>query len=131
MLNCGDTFITGDDESEDWHLQIVITSVSDSDEVVTVCVTTQVKRSETLVVLPANCHPFIKHTSVISYKYSKIRFVTEIETAIKNGTAKLRAPVSQEILRRVRAGLIDSDFTPNGVRRFYLEATQEVTPGER
>jgi len=126
MLNCGDTFITGDDESEDWHLQIVITPPSDSGEVVTVCVTTQRKRSETLVVLPADCHPFITHASVISYGYSKIRFVADIEAAIKNGIAKLRDAVSPEILRRARAGLIDSDFTPNGVRRYYQDLPESA-----
>jgi hypothetical protein len=123
MLNCGDTFITGDDESEDWHLHIIVTPPSDSGEVVTVCVTTQRKKSETLVVLPADCHPFIKHASVVSYGYSKIRCVADIETALQNGTAKLRDQVSPEILRRAKAGLIDSDFTPNGVRMYYLEVT--------
>lgn len=33
--------------------------------------------------------------------------------------AKMREPVSPELLRRIRAGLRDSDFTPNGVRHFY------------
>ncbi len=124
MLNCGDTFITGDDESEDWHLHIVITAPSESGEVVTVCVTTQRKRSETLVVLPADCHPFIKHSSVISYGYSRIRVLADIETALQNGTAKLRDPMSEEILRRAKAGLIDSEFTPNGVRRYYQELVE-------
>jgi len=125
MLNCGDTFITGDDESEseDWHLQIIVTPPSDSGEVVTVCVTTQRKRSETLVVLLAGSHPFIKHPSVISYGYSKIRCVADIDTALKNGSAKVREPVSEEVLKRAKAGLVDSDFTPNGVRRFYLDVT--------
>jgi hypothetical protein len=125
MLNCGDTFITGDDESEDWHLHIVITPPSEAGEVVTVCVTTQIKRSETLVILAPACHPFIKHSSVISYRYSKIRCVSDIETALKNGSAKPRDPVSEEILRRAKAGLIDSDFTPNGVRRYYQDLERD------
>jgi hypothetical protein len=128
MLNCGDTFITGDDESEDWHLQIIITPPSETGEVVTVCVTSQRKRSEMLVVLAANCHPFITHSSVISYRYSKIRCVADIETALKNGAAKARDPVSGEVLSRARAGLIDSDFTPNGIRMYYqdLERAKKI-----
>jgi len=39
--------------------------------------------------------------------------------AIRSGNAKMREPVSPELLRRIRAGLRDSDFTPNGVRHFY------------
>jgi hypothetical protein len=125
MLNCGDTFITGDNESDDWHLHVIITPPTDSDEVVTVCVTTKRKRSETLVVIPADSHPFVKHASVISYGYSKIRCVADIETAIQNGTAKKRDPVSAELLSRAQAGLIDSDFTPNGVKWFYKELLED------
>jgi len=66
----------------------------------------------------------ITHESVISYSYSKIRFVSDIETAVKNGFAKKREPVSSELLKRVQNGLIDSDFTPNGVRHFYKEVME-------
>ena len=90
-------------------------------EVVTVSVTTKRKTSETLVVLSGGCHPFINQDSVISYGYSKIRFVSDIETAVQNGTAKKREPVSPELLRRAQSGLVDSDFTPNGVRRFFKD----------
>src|ERR1022692_3657353 len=65
MLTCGDTFITSDDESDEWHLQILVTSPNDAGEVITVSVTTQRNKSETLVILPADCHPFIDRPSVI------------------------------------------------------------------
>jgi hypothetical protein len=121
MLTCGDTFITGDDETEDWHLQIIVTPVSDTGEVVTVCVTTQRRTSETLVKLPTGCHPFINRPSVISYSYSKIRFLCDIDTAILNRTAKQRDAVSSDILKKAQDGLIDSDWTPNGVRHFFKQ----------
>jgi hypothetical protein len=63
--------------------------------------------------------PIIEHESVIAYSYSRIRVVDDIEDAIKNGAAKQREPVSNDILKRVQAGLIDSDFVPNGVRHYY------------
>lgn len=125
MLECGDTFLTGDEEDEDYHLWIVITPPSEG-EVVTVSVTTRRKRSETLVILQAGDHPFIQHESVIAYSYSRIRMVQDIQTAIENGSAKRREPVSQALLERVRAGLIDSDFTPNGVRHFYKEVMRDL-----
>ena|ERR1700683_1100776 len=121
MLSCGDTFITGDDESNDWHLQIIITPVSESGEVVTVCVTTHRRTSEPLVQLAPGCHPFITRPSVISYAYSRVRFACEIETAIQNQTAKTRPSVTPELLRRAQNGLIDSDRTPNGVRYVYRQ----------
>jgi len=118
MLRCGDTFLTGDGDEDNFHLWIVITPPSEG-EVVTVCVVTAHKRSERLVVLDAGDHPFIKHESVIAYFYSKIRAVADIEAAIQSGLAKAREPVSDAILKRVQSGLVDSDFTPNAVRRYF------------
>ena len=118
MLNCGDTFYAADTEDDEPHLCIVITPPEVGD-VVVVSVTTRRRKSEILVCLEVGDHPFIKHPSVIAYAYSRIRSVDEIELAIKSGNAKMREPVTSELLRRIRAGLRDSDFTPNGVRHFY------------
>lgn len=82
-------------------------------------VTTRRRKSETLVQLHPGDHPFIVHESVIAYAYARIRTVEEIEVAIATGTAKLREPMSPELLGRICNGLIDSDFTPNGIRHFY------------
>ena len=119
MLNCGDTFLTGDeDDPENYHLWIVITPPSEG-EVVTVCVTTRRQKSETLVVLRSGEHPFIDRESVIAYKHSKIRTVADIESAIRNKTAKHREPATESLLKRVQNGLMDSDHTPNGIKHFY------------
>ena len=118
MLNCGDTFYAGDTEDDEPHLSVIITP-PDEGEVVTVTVTTLRLRSEKLVRLNKADHPFIRHESVIAYSYSRIRAVDEIESAIQSGNATLREPVTPELLKRIRMGLRDSDFTPNGVRHFY------------
>lgn len=124
MLNCGDTFLTGEEEDQSLHLWIIITPPTEG-EVVTVSVTTKRKHSETLVVLRPGEHSFIAHDSVIAYSYAKIRTVEEIESALLNGTAKKREPVSEQLLKRVQGGLLDSDFTPNGVRQFFREVMRE------
>lgn len=124
MLNCGDTFLTGDEEDLDLHLWIIISPPSEG-EVVTVSVTTRRKRSEALVVLHPGDHPFIAHESVIAYSYARIRTVEDIEAALLNGTAKKREPVSEQLLKRAQAGLLDSDFTPNGIRHFFREVMGE------
>lgn len=120
MLKCGDTFLTGDGDEDNFHLWIIITPPSEG-EVVTVCVMTAMKRSERLTVLNKGDHPFIKWESVIGYGFSKIRSVAEIEAAICSGVAKQREPVDGEVLNKAQAGIVDSDFTPNGVRHFYRE----------
>lgn len=120
MLSCGDTFYAGDSEDDEPHLNIVITSPEEG-EVITVPVTTKRRYSETLVQLAIGDHPFIKWQSVISYSYATIRTVEEIEAAVNCGKAKLMDRVTDQLLKRVRMGLRDSEFTPNGVRRYYLD----------
>lgn len=116
MLSCGDTFLTGDDDN--FHLWIIITPPNEG-EVVTVCVVTAHKRSERLVVLNKGDHPFIDHESVVAYLYSKIRAVADIEAALVTGAAKKREPIAEPILKRAQSCLIESDFTPNGVRHYF------------
>ncbi len=125
MLNRGDTFLTGDEQDDTLHLWIVLTPPSEG-EVVTVSVTTKRRRSETLVELRPGDHPFIAHDSVIAYGYARIRTVEEIEAAIASGAAKLREPVSPELLSRACSGLVDSDFTPHGIRHFYKGVMQDM-----
>jgi len=118
MLSCGDTFLASDDDAEKLHLWIVVTPPSEG-EVVTVCLVSARQRSERLVVMNSGDHPFVRHESVIAYSYSKIRATADIEAALATGAARKREPVSEAVLARIRAGLIDSDFTPNGVRHYY------------
>ena len=118
MLHCGDTFYVAETEDDEPHLTIIITPPEEG-EVVTVTVTTRRRHSETLVTLNVGDHPFIKWASGIAYSYARIRTVDEIENAIRSGRAKTREPVSPDLLKRIRAGLLDSEFTPNGVLHFY------------
>lgn len=118
MLSCGDTFLTDDGDEENFHLWIIITPPNEG-EVITVCVVTAHKRSERLVVLNSGDHPFITHESVIAYGWSKIRAVGDIEAAFAAKAAKLREPISPAILKRAQDALLDSDFTPNGVRHYF------------
>lgn len=118
MLKCGDTFLTGDGDDENFHLWIILTPPAEG-EVVTVCMVTATKKTERLVRLQPCDHPFIKHESAISYGFSKIRMVADIEALLANGLARRKEPMPPDVLRRIQAGLVESDFSPNGVRAFY------------
>lgn len=50
MLKCGDTFLTGDGDEDDFHLWIIVPPPSEG-EVVTVCMVTTTKKTERLVQL--------------------------------------------------------------------------------
>ena len=118
MLTCGDTFYAGDTEDDEPHLIVIITP-AEPGEVVTVPITTRRRKSEALTVLNVGDHPFIRHASVAAYAYARIRPIDDIEAAIRSGNAKQMEQVTAVLLKRIRMGLRDSDFTPNGVRHFY------------
>jgi hypothetical protein len=120
MISCGNTFLIEDEDGYDCHLCIVVTPPSYG-EVVIVSVTTERARSETLVRLKKDDHPFIKHPSVISYTYSRVTSIQEIEAAVKNGTAMPRPDASAKLIQRAQEGLIESDRTPNWVKQRYRE----------
>ena|ERR1035437_2553384 len=125
MLDCGDTFLTGDGEEDNFHLWVVITPANEG-EVVTVCVVTALKRSERIVVLNKGDHPFIQHESVVAYYFSKIRTVSDLEDLLDKGFAKKRESISVQLLKRLQAGLLESDFTPNYVRAYFREIMTEI-----
>jgi hypothetical protein len=120
MISCGNTFLIEDEDGYDCHLCILVTPPSDG-EVVIVAVTTERARSETLVRLKKEDHPFLTHASVISYAYSRVTTTEEIERAVKNGTAMPRANASESLLKRAQAGLLESDRTPNWVKLRYRD----------
>ena len=127
-INCGDCFLAGESDEEKLHLRVVVTSPV-AGEVIVVSITTRRRNSESLVVLLPGAHPFIQHESVVAYRYSEIRTVESIEAALKNGQAQRREPMPPDALRRIRAGLRDSDHTPNGVRHYFLTVEGEPTEG--
>jgi hypothetical protein len=115
-----ETRFAGDTEYDQYHLWIILTPPA-AGTVVTVSLTTRRKRSDPLVVVKPGEHPFVKCESVIAYGYASVRHVGDIEKAISNGTAIKKERVSADILRRARSGLLESDFTPIGVRHLYRE----------
>lgn len=121
MLQCGDCFLAGDDEDEKLHLRVVITPPAPDGYVVTASVTTRRLHSESLVILQPGDHPFINRESTIAYRYSELSYLRDIQAAIVAGNAKQRESMSPEVLKRIQDGLIESDFTPNGVRHFARE----------
>jgi hypothetical protein len=113
-----------DEDGEDEHLHVLLTTPSLAGEVVTASISTRRKWSETLVCVHPGEHPFIHLESVVPYHFSAIRTCAAIEAAIKSGAARPKEKASPELVRRMQAGLIDSDFTPPGVRAYFVGITQ-------
>lgn len=121
MLVCGDCFLAGAEEDEKLHLRVVATPPAADGCFVSVSVTTRRKNSENLVILQPGDHPFLRHESVVAYRFSEIAWVETVEAAIESGEARKREPLAANVLRRLQEGLIESEFTPNGVRNFAKE----------
>jgi hypothetical protein len=119
-MKCGDTFMIEDDDGTDEHLHVVLTEPSLAGEVVTANISTRRRWSESLVRLQVGEHPFITSESIVSYAFAAIRSYAAIEAAIKAGTARPKEKASPELVKKIIAGLIDSDFTPPGVRAYYI-----------
>lgn len=124
-MECGDTFMIEDEDGCDEHLHVVLTAPSLAREVVTACISTRRRRSESLVCVRAGEHPFVTSESVVPYHFSAIRTCAAIESSVKNGTARPKEKASPELVRKMQAGLIDSDFTPPGVRAYFVGIMQE------
>jgi len=124
-MECGDTFMIDDEDGCDEHLHVLLTSPSLAGEVVTASISTRRRRSETLVCVHPGEHPFVTSESVVPYHFAAIRTCAAIEASVKKGTARPKEKASPELVRRLQAGLIDSEFTPPGVRAYYVGITQE------
>jgi hypothetical protein len=124
-MECGDTFMIDDEDGCDEHLHVLLTSPSLAGEVVTASISTRRSRSETLVCIHPGEHPFVTLESVVPYHFSAIRTCAAIEASVKNGKARPKEKASPELVSKMQAGLIDSEFTPPGVRAYFVGITQE------
>jgi hypothetical protein len=120
-MDCGDAFMIDDEDEAKEHLQVVLTKPTALGEVITVPICTRYRWSETLVCVEPGEHPFIQHSSVVSYRHARIRKCAAIDRAIENGKARSKKRVSENLLTRMQKGLLDSDFVSNEVRAFFKD----------
>lgn len=120
-MDCGDAFMIEDDDETKEHLHVILTKPTAQNEVVTVAICTRRRWSETILCLDVGDHPFIQHASVVAYRYAEIRNCTQIEEAVRRGIARPHERVSIQLLRRMQAALIDSDFVTHEVRAFFRD----------
>ena len=123
-MNCGDTFIIEDEDGAKEHLHVVLTSPSMADEVITASISTRRRWSESLVCLQVGEHPWITAESVVAYRYAAIRTCSAITAAVADGKARTKEKASPELVKKILAGLVDSDFTPPAVRAYYKAISQ-------
>lgn len=108
------------EESPHPHLWIILTSPEEhpDDEVVAVSLTTKHSWSDPTVEIGPGDHPFVDRPTAVRYSnadfYPPQRFIR----AVLSGEATRRPAVSDELLARIRRGLLDSPSTPERVKEF-------------
>lgn len=120
----GDTFMIDDEDETKEHLHVVLTEPTFEGELVTVSICTRHRWSEALVPLEIGDHPFITRPSFASYRHARIRKCEAIANALRNGSARPKEPVSKQLLNRLQAALLESDFIANEVRAFFREVME-------
>lgn len=126
-MQAGDAFMILDEGGGKEHLHVLLTSPSETEEVVTTCICSRTRRSETLTLLNVGDHPFIRHESYVAYNFSKVRTCSAIVSAIARGEARPQARASDQLLARMRQGLLDSDFAPNGVKSYFRSLSPSIS----
>ena len=113
----GDTFFLKD-RAVDTHLWVVISDPEkDVERVVLVSVTTYEPHKEAVCLLDVGDHPTVSHKSSIAYSEARI---TTLETLIAlrdAGHLSLQAPVSEDLLGRIREGVSKSTM----IKYKYIE----------
>jgi hypothetical protein len=99
------------------HLYFVLTDPDPvTDYVVVVALVSEKNHTDKTVTLNVGDHPFIRWASNIDYGTATYMLAKKIDAALANGRAALDADMSDDLLKRARAGLMTSGHTANDIR---------------
>ena len=120
-LKRGDTFLIPKNPKETEHLWVVVTEVDEhSKKAICVNVTTRRPYSDTTCVLMPGDHPFVQHESVINFSDAREMAIDLVEQAlakrIRTFVCEAHDPCSEILLQRIQRGLLDSKYTPKGIK---------------
>lgn len=121
MLPCGYAYLDGNDAQEDYHLHIIASVPDQAGFVIVVSVSTVYRFADKTVLIQAGEHPWLRHESFVSYNFAKLQRSSEIEARLVKLPKMIKAACSKELLKRIQAGILESEQTENGVKYFYRE----------
>ncbi len=107
-MNAGDTF-TIRDRGVDTHLWVVISDPDrDAERVVLVSMTTYEDYKEDACLLGVGDHPRVSHKTCIAYNEARMTTLEKLKVLQDGGLLIVQAPVSKEVLTRIRDGVSKS-----------------------
>lgn len=118
LLGAGRAILWRHTPGSPFHLWFVLTDPSGSPEtVIAVCLKSKKRFTDDTVILGPGDHPFIRRESSVAYSTAGRFRVKELTAALAAGTCHLKEDMSAELLERVRAGLLKSQYTVNAIRQ--------------
>ncbi|HET7233998.1 MAG TPA: hypothetical protein VFJ16_28560 [Longimicrobium sp.] len=104
------------------HLWIVVTEPSGTPaEVVIVSLSSEKAGKDATVKLGPGDHPFIRKPTVVFYPDTRLMPVQSIINEVQNAQATFHADCSEDLLDRVRQGLLASPATPRRLKAYVRE----------
>lgn len=112
MIAAGHTFLSSNPAYDTKHLYIIIVIVTNCNEAIIVNVTTKKENKDDTCILRADDHDFIKHDSVINYGDTIKTTINKIEQAIDLKIFIPQNPVSDDLLKKILEGALNSPDLP-------------------
>ncbi len=104
-MKAGDTFYIND-RGVDTHLWVVISDTErDAERVVLVSMTTYEDYKEAVCLLDVGDHPRVSHKTCIAYNEARMTTLEKLKGLKDRGHLAVQAPVSKDVLTRIRDGV--------------------------
>ena len=101
----GDTFFIRD-RAVDSHLWVILSDPDvDAERVVMVSMTTHESHKEDVCLLHVGDHPRVSHETCIAYDETRMTTLEQLRALTKGGHLVIQAPVSADVLKRIRDGV--------------------------
>ena len=118
ILKCGDAIYMPKFSGGTPHLWIIVTEPDGNGDVAMVNVTSWRANSDETVIIESGEHHRITHRSVVFYQDARISSAEAIRLGVEAGYCALCDSCSPELLERIKAGLVQSKFTPGKIIEF-------------
>lgn len=129
MLGVGDcllieTNIDIDGETQQLHLHIILLEPEEytGNTIIVVINTYRGDKHDSTTLIQPDEYEFIVRKSYVNYRLARIISLIELQGLIDKGIAKVKTPVSQELLQRINVGIKKSPFTKEEVRIMYTNS---------
>lgn len=114
-LRVSDTFFLSDtggaDNPAGAHLMVCLAIDGKKDTAIIVPMITRHEYSDPSCVLNVGDHPFVKHETCAAYDFARVVSLSETNAKVAGGQIRLKASVSDHVLKRLQVGFVLSDET--------------------